>query len=428
MPAVVIVGAQWGDEAKGKIVDLLGADAELIVRFTGGNNAGHTVVSGGNTYKFHLLPSGLLHPNVRGAVTAGVVLCPKTLVKELSEFPGGVSPDRLIISPAAHIVLPYHPLLDGAEEELRGDRRIGTTRRGIGPTYMDKAARIGMRMAQFIDDGRRVPTMRLLIEEKNDALLRVGATALNAEQVIEEYSAYAGLLASYVGDAESLVAETVERRGNVLFEGAHGTLLDVDSGTYPYVTSTHTVAGGACLGTGIGPTAITHVLGIVKAYTSRVGEGPMPTELHGEQGECLRERGHEYGTTTGRPRRCGWLDLVALRYAAKVNGFTSVALTRLDVLSHYDQLSVCTAYTHRGETLRDYPVDTSVLAECQPIYEQVPGWEQEIGHCRSFGSLPVRAQAYVQMISDAIKTPVSVISVGADREATIRLPAVPIWS
>jgi adenylosuccinate synthase len=423
MPTLVVVGTQWGDEAKGKIVDLLSVEANIVVRFAGGNNAGHTVLVGERLVKFHLLPAGLLRPHVRGILAAGTVICPRTLAEEIDRFGGGIGPDRLTVSPAAHVVFPYHSLRDAAEEERRRDRKLGTTKRGIGPAYADKVARIGMRMAEFVDDERREARLADLLRLQGFPL----TDAPTPEAVEAEYGAYARRLRPYVGDAEGLVAEAVEAGRKVLFEGAHGTLLDIDSGTYPYVTSTHTTAGSACLGTGIGPRQIDHVLGIVKAYTTRVGEGPMPTELLGPEGEALRERGKEYGTATGRPRRCGWLDFVALKHAARVNGLSALAVTRLDVLSGYDELRICTQYELDGETTDRYPVDTDAFSRCKPVYETCPGWTEETSGCRAWEDLPQKARDYVSLIADRLGVPVVLVSVGAERDATVDCGSAWLW-
>ncbi|GMV37697.1 MAG: adenylosuccinate synthetase [Fimbriimonadales bacterium] len=419
MPTLVIVGAQWGDEAKGKIVDLLSSEADLIVRFTGGHNAGHTVLVGERLVKFHLLPAGMLHPGARGVLTSATAICPKTLVRELETFGEAVTPDRLCISRAAHVVLPYHALQDAAEEASRGSRKLGTTRRGIGPCAMDKAARTGLRMCEFVDDERRSTLLSALIEAKNQVLCNAGVEPLDVGRTLAEYDGYARVLRPYVGEAEVVVAEAAAAGQRVLFEGAHGTLLDINLGTYPYVTSTCTTAGGAAIGTGIGPRQIDHVLGVVKAYTTRVGEGPMPTELLGEEGDRLREQGQEYGTTTGRPRRCGHLDLVGLRFAARVNGFDSIAVTRLDVLSGLSELSVCVAYEVDGQTLEHFPTDTAVLARCRPVYRKVAGWTADISTAKSETELPEAARSYLGIISEAVGCPVSIISVGPEREQTI---------
>ncbi len=435
MPTLVVVGAQWGDEAKGKVVDLLCERAHLVVRFTGGHNAGHTVLAGGRLLKFHLLPAGMLWPDIQGVMTSGVMICPKTLANELDGFPD-ITPDRLVISKAAQIVFSYHALLDGAEEEARGAQKLGTTKRGIGPSYVDKVARCGMRMAEFINPERRETKLRWLLEAKNEHLARLGQTPLDTTAFLAEYAGYADRLRPFVGEAERIVTDAVAAGKNVVFEGAHGTLLDIDLGTYPYVTSSHCTAGGATNGTGIGPTAINNALGVVKAYTTRVGEGPFPTELCSDDAERLRQAGKEFGTTTGRPRRCGWLDLVGLRYAVEVNGLTSIAVTRLDVLSGYDKLPVCVAYRKRNagfqpaqprnagfqpasDVIDRFPNDIAELAECEPIYETVPGWTEDISGCRTEADLPDAVRFYLKFISDHLGIPVSLASVGAEREATI---------
>ncbi len=354
-------------------------------------------------------------------------ICPKTLVSELETFGQVVTPERLCISRAAHVVLPYHALQDAAEEAYRGTRKLGTTRRGIGPCAMDKAARTGLRMCEFVDDARRGTLLRDLIEAKNELLRGIGVEPLDVGQTLAEYDGYAQTLRPYVGEAETLVAEAAASGQRVLFEGAHGTLLDINLGTYPYVTSTSTTAGGAAIGTGIGPRQIDHVLGVVKAYTTRVGEGPMPTELFGEEGDRLRERGQEYGTSTGRPRRCGHLDLVGLRFAARVNGLDSIAVTRLDVLSGMPELSVCVAYEVDGERTEDFPTDTAVLARCRPIYRTVPGWKEDLSGVRSEQKLPEAARSYLSIIGDAVGCPISLISVGPEREQTILRDTAKWW-
>ncbi|MEZ5162316.1 MAG: adenylosuccinate synthase [Fimbriimonadaceae bacterium] len=336
MPSLVIVGAQWGDEAKGKIVDVLGNQAELVVRYSGGNNAGHTVITGGKTYKFHLLPAGILHPGSVSIIGGGMAVCPKSLIEELERTQelAGHELGELVISPAAHVVFPYHRALDALEESARGENKIGTTSRGIGPMYTDKVQRMGIRMGEFVQPERFADRLKQVLEFKNRLMELLGGEPMSFDEIYSEYSGYADKIRHLVSDSEARTQRSIRKDDKVLFEGAQGAFLDLDHGTYPYVTSSHPTAGGACLGTGIGPRDIDNVLGVCKAYNTRVGEGPFPTELDNEIGHQIREQGHEYGTTTGRPRRCGWLDLVALRHAARINSLSGLVITRLDVMQN----------------------------------------------------------------------------------------------
>lgn len=424
MAVRVIVGAQWGDEAKGKIVDLLAQHADFVVRYAGGSNAGHTVCTNGQTYKFHLIPSGVLHPHVTPVIADGVVIDLHALEREADALQQqGIDISRLRIGLGAHLTLPYHRLLDELDE-ARAEGRIGTTRRGIGPTYADKAARIGLRMADLLDPSRCYARLQRVLTVRNALLQRVyEAQPLDAEILMEELMRHAARWRKHLTDVPALLMDALDSGRTILMEGAQGTLLDLDYGTYPYVTSSHPVAAGACLGTGIPPSRLDEIWGVAKAYTTRVGEGPFPTELHDEVGDYIRERGREYGTTTGRARRCGWLDLVALRYAARVNGFTALAITLLDVLSGLPTLRVCTAYRLDGQLTRQFIADGFTLARCTPVYEDLPGWQEEIGDCRRRKELPPNAQRYLEFIESYTGVPIRLISVGPAREQTIACEA-----
>lgn len=421
MPAVVVVGAQWGDEAKGKVVDCLAQDADMVVRYGGGSNAGHTVRFDGQEFKLHLVPSGIFRPQVTNIIASGVVVDPQVLVEEIHSLRSrGVAVDNLRVSASAHVVMPYHRLLDALEEKRRGSAQIGTTCRGIGPAYADKAARKGIRMADLRQPERFATVLRRALEEKHRLLAQVyEADCPTFEDIWQEYEAYADILRPLITDTDPLVYQAVKGGQRVVFEGAQGTLLDLDHGTYPYVTSSHPVAGGACVGTGIGPTHIDAVIGVAKAYTTRVGSGAFPTELPNETGNYLRERGREYGTTTGRPRRCGWLDTVVLRYSAQVNGLTAFAMTLLDVLSGLDTVQICRAYRlPSGETIEQFPSDGAILQQCEPVYEQLPGWEEEIAEVRTWEDLPEQAKQYVRRVEELTGTPIAMVSVGPLRTQT----------
>lgn len=424
MSAVVVVGAQWGDEGKGRVVDGLAREADIVARFNGGDNAGHTVVAEGHTLKLHLMPSAVLYPDVTLLIGAGVVLNPEVLTSEMdevSELGVGVGPSRLKISAAAHIVLPTHRALDGARETSRGEGAIGTTKRGIGPTYADKAARTNLRAGEMAEPEQFAARVAERVEAHNRRLERFGMEPLSAKRAAAAYKAYAERLASHLVDGSALIGEALEGGKTVLCEGAQGLLLDLDHGTYPYVTSSSTIAGGATTGLGFGPKDISRVVGVAKAYTTRVGKGPFITELLGETGDRIREVGNEFGTTTGRPRRCGWLDLPILRYAARVNGLDELALTKLDVLSGLDRLQVAVAYT-RGDTRVDhFPAEFGVgaLAEWEPVYEELPGWDEDITEIRRREELPEAAQAYVSRIEEGTGIPITLIGVGPKREQAI---------
>ncbi|MDW8106197.1 MAG: adenylosuccinate synthase [Armatimonadota bacterium] len=422
MPVSVVVGAQWGDEAKGKIVDLLARHARYVVRYAGGSNAGHTVCIDGTTYKFHLIPSGILHPHVIAVIADGVVMDLRAFVAEAAALrEQGVSLERLRIGLGVHLTMPYHRLLDELEEaQIEG--RIGTTKRGIGPTYADKAWRIGIRVADLMERDRFAQRIRHVLRRRNPTIERVyGAKPIDPDALIDEFTRYAEMIRPHVCDVPRMLMQAVERDEPILMEGAQGTLLDLDYGTYPYVTSSHPVAAGACLGTGIAPNRLTEIWGVAKAYTTRVGEGPFPTELTDETGDRIRNRGREYGTTTGRARRVGWLDLVALRYAACVNGFTALAITLLDVLSGFPTLKVCVAYRYKGQETREFLADAPALARCEPVYVELPGWDKEISDCRTIDELPSNALAYLQFIEEYVGVPIKIVSVGPQREQTIML-------
>lgn len=428
MSTLVIVGAQWGDEAKGKIVDVLGHDANLVVRYSGGNNAGHTVIIGDRTFKFHLLPAGILHKNVTAILAGGMAICPKGLLEELDRTEAMVGElGELRISPAAHVVFPYHRRLDELEEAARGDNKIGTTSRGIGPMYTDKVQRIGIRMGEFVQPERFAARLREVLEFKNRLMTLLGGEAMKFEDVYDEYQAYAERLRPYVLDTEGVLQESVLRGDRVLFEGAQGAFLDLDHGTYPYVTSSHPTTGGACLGTGIGPRDINNALGVMKSYTTRVGEGPFPTELLDATGDQIREQGHEYGTTTGRPRRCGWLDLVAVKHACRVNSLSGLILTRIDVLSGIGDLQVATDYLVDGKSLGHMPYTLEEWAQVSPKYTKMAGWDGDIRSTRRKEDLPKAAQEYMEFIEDFTGTPIAIISIGPDREETVILRPDLIW-
>ncbi len=422
MPATVVIGAQWGDEGKGKVVDLLAERSDVVARYQGGNNAGHTIVAGDQTYALHLIPSGILYPNTICIIGNGVVVDPFVLAQEMDQLEArGVDTSNLRISGNAHLIMPYHTMLDTQTEIRLGKLSIGTTRRGIGPAYMDKAARIGIRVQDLLDPSILRRKVAIAVEMKNDLLEKVyGQPALNADEVADQVLAMAPRLQPFIADT-SLLLDTAIRDGKtVLFEGAQGTLLDIDHGTYPFVTSSNPTAGAACTGTGIGPTRIDHVLGISKAYTTRVGEGPFPTELDDAAGRHMSEVGHEVGTTTGRARRCGWLDLVALRYAVRVSGMTQLGLTKLDVLSGLPEVRLCTAYRKpNGEETADFPWHQSDFHGCTPVYETLPGWDEDIVGVTRLDALPARARDYVERIARSTGIPITLIGTGQGRHEVI---------
>ena len=421
MANVIVIGAQWGDEGKGKITDLLSRSADVVVRYQGGNNAGHTVVVGDRTFKLHLIPSGILYPKTECIIASGTVIDPKVLLEEVDRLKDlGISTENLFISETAHVTMPYHRELDRASEAQRAEHKIGTTGRGIGPTYADKSERVGIRIIDLMDEKRMPKKLRWAIEQKNIVLQKLyNLEPLDVESIIEEYRGYADRLRPHVVDASLKIDAAIRERRNILFEGAQGTLLDLDHGTYPYVTSSNPVAGGACIGAGVGPTCIDRVIGVAKAYTTRVGEGPFPTELHDEIGNHIGERGAEFGTTTGRKRRCGWFDGVIGRYAVRINGLDCLAVTKLDVLDDLEEIKVCTAYELDGKVLRDFPSDARAFARAIPIYETLPGWKQSTSECKVVDDLPKEAKDYLKFLADLTGTPIAIISLGASRGQTI---------
>lgn len=425
MPVTVIVGAQWGDEGKGRVVDYFAVQADIVARFNGGDNAGHTVIAEGHNLALHLVPSGILYPHVTCLIGAGTVVNPLVLLKEmetLREIGLDVSPAHLKLAAGAHLVLPTHQALDGASELKRGYEALGTTKRGIGPTYADKAQRVGLRAGQMRDPNLFAEAVGTLAEAHNERLVNLyGLQAQSVDQIVSRLHQAAGILAPHLVDGSALVGQALAEGQHVVGEGAQGTLLDLNLGTYPYVTSSSPVSGGALTGLGIGPKDVTRVIGIAKAYTTRVGAGPFPTELEDALGEHIREVGHEYGTTTGRPRRCGWLDAVLLRYAVQVNGLTDIALSKLDILSGLPSLRIAVAYELDGERLERCPVEwgAETLARCHPLYEELPSWDEDISHVRRREDLPAAAQAYVARIEELTGVPVTFISVGPEREAMI---------
>jgi len=423
MSAIIVIGTQWGDEGKGKVVDYLAQKADVVVRYQGGNNAGHTVVVDGKEFKLHLLPSGILYKGKTCVVGNGVVIDPAVMIKELESMKAkGIETADLKVSNRAHVIMPYHRLLDEVEEDYRGDHKIGTTKRGIGPCYMDKNARSGIRMVDLLDEAEFSAKLERNLEAKNHLLQAVyGVDGFDYDQVRREYLGYAEILRPYVADTSIYLNQAIGQGKKVLFEGAQATLLDLDHGTYPYVTSSHPVAGGACIGAGIGPTKISTVIGVVKAYTTRVGEGPFPTELKDATGDHIRERGHEYGTTTGRPRRCGWLDAAIVRYAGQVSGLDCLAITRLDILDGLKTLKICVGYKYKGQMLAEFPASLKVLAAVEPVYEEMPGWPGSICAIRTYEDLPANARRYVERLSAVAGIPLGIVSVGPARDQTIIL-------
>ena len=421
MSAVVVIGTQWGDEGKGKIVDHLAEKADVVVRYQGGNNAGHTVVVGDKEFKLQLLPSGILYKEKTCVVGNGVVIDPAVMIKELKGMQDkGVATSDLKISNRAHVIMPYHRLLDEVEEDYRGEHKIGTTKRGIGPCYMDKNARSGIRMVDLMDEEEFSAKLERNLEAKNHLLQAVyGVEGFDYDKVRAEYLGYAEVLRPFVTDTAVYLNQAIKAGKKVLFEGAQATLLDLDHGTYPYVTSSHPIAGGACIGAGVGPSKISKVIGVVKAYTTRVGEGPFPTELNDATGDLIRNRGREFGTVTGRPRRCGWLDAAVVRYAGQVSGIDYLAVTRLDILDTLPTLQVCTGYKYKGQIIDEFPASLKVLAQVEPVYEELPGWQADITKARSYADLPANARRYVERLSEVVGIPLGIVSVGPARDQTI---------
>lgn len=422
MPANIVIGTQWGDEGKGKVIDILASRAEVVVRSQGGNNAGHTVVSGGQTYKLHLVPSGILYPDTQCLIGAGVVLDPKDFIGELDEMESrGISTANLKIDPRAHIVMPWHITLDGLSEAFRGGSDIGTTKRGIGPTYMDKYERCGLRMCDLVNPAVFAEKARATGELKNKIITAVyGGEAHDLDAVIAEYTAYGERLRPYMADVSVLTYEAYKAGKTILFEGAQATLLDIDFGTYPYVTSSHPLSAGVCVGTGVGPRMIDYIIGVAKAYTTRVGKGPFPTELFDETGDTIRNKGGEFGTTTGRPRRTGWFDAVIVRHSVRVNGLDGLAINKLDTLSGIGDLKICVGYKKNdGTELRDFPSSLEELAECAPIYEDFPGFDEDITGCRSFEELPQTCQDYIKRLEELCECKIAMVGVGPGRDQMI---------
>ena len=425
MANVAIIGAQWGDEGKGKVVDLFTHEADIVVRFQGGNNAGHTLVVNGKKTVLHLVPSGALHPNKLCVIGNGVVVDPEILIKEIEALKAQghlASDEQLRISEQAHVIMPYHKLIDQARERLRGEGMIGTTGRGIGPAYEDKVARVGIRFVDLLEEDTFREKLERNIQEKNFYLKAIlKEKALDFDKIHDSYGKFREKLKGYVTNTGLLLDHQIHAGKRVLFEGAQGTLLDVDHGTYPYVTSSSTITGGACSGSGVGPQHIQQVIGISKAYTTRVGSGPFPTELDGPDGETLRREGAEFGATTGRSRRCGWFDAVGVRHAVRMNGMTGIALTKLDVLTGFKRIPICTAYRYDGKLITEFPASSKVMQNAQPVYEEMNGWTQPLDNVRKFSDLPKTAQKYVRQIEQIIGTEIILVSVGPGREQTILL-------
>ncbi|MFI0894992.1 adenylosuccinate synthase [Streptomyces sp. NPDC020983] len=423
MPALVLLGAQWGDEGKGKATDLLGGSVDYVVRYQGGNNAGHTVVVGDQKYALHLLPSGILSPGCTPVIGNGVVVDPAVLLSELSGLnERGVDTSKLLISGNAHLITPYHQTIDKVTERFLGKRKIGTTGRGIGPAYADKINRVGIRVQDLFDESILQQKVDAALQDKNQILVKIfNRRAISTDQVVEEYLGYAELLKDYVADTALVLNNALDEGKVVLMEGGQGTLLDVDHGTYPFVTSSNPTSGGACTGSGVGPTKITRVIGILKAYTTRVGSGPFPTELFDEDGERLRTVGHEFGVTTGRNRRCGWFDAVIARYATRVNGLTDFFLTKLDILTGWERIPVCVAYEIDGRRVEELPYSQTDFHHAKPVYEYLPGWSEDISKAKTFADLPKNAQAYVKALEEMSGAPISAIGVGPGRTETIEI-------
>ncbi|MBD2860695.1 MULTISPECIES: adenylosuccinate synthase [Paenibacillus] len=420
MSTVVVVGSQWGDEGKGKITDFLAESAEVVARYQGGNNAGHTILIEDKKYKLHLIPSGIFYTNKICVIGNGMVINPAALIEEIQYIhDNGFTTDNLRISDRAHVIMPYHLLIDGLEEDRKGANKIGTTRKGIGPCYMDKAARNGIRIADLMDAEEFERKLRHLVAEKNTLIEQVyGGQGLEVESILKEYLGYAEFLRKYVTDTSVVLNDAIDQGKRVLFEGAQGVMLDIDQGTYPFVTSSNPTAGGVCIGSGVGPTKIHQIIGVAKAYTTRVGDGPFPTELNNETGDWIREKGNEYGTTTGRPRRVGWFDSVVVRHARRVSGITGLSLNSIDVLSGLDMVKICTHYEYRGEKIDYYPASLKMLSECTAVYEELPGWKEDISGAKSLEDLPEAARHYVERVSQLSGIPISIFSVGRNREQT----------
>ncbi|MDB5083690.1 MAG: adenylosuccinate synthase [Bacilli bacterium] len=426
LSTVVVVGTQWGDEGKGKITDFLAESAQVVARYQGGNNAGHTIKINGKTFKLHLIPSGIFYSDKLCVIGNGMVVNPGALINEIQYLEDqGVSTHNLRISDRAHLVMPYHIRLDELEEVSRGEQKIGTTGKGIGPAYMDKAARIGIRMVDLIDEEELYRKLQLVMAQKNDLLVKLfGAEPFDFQKVFEQYREYGQRLSSYITDTSIVLNQAIDVGQHVLFEGAQASMLDIDQGTYPYVTSSSPVAGGVCIGSGVGPTKIDKVVGVVKSYTTRVGDGPFPTELLNDIGNHIREVGQEYGTTTGRPRRVGWFDALVIRHAKRVSGLDGIAITRLDILTGLDELKICTGYKVDGEVLSEFPTSLSKLAKCEPIYETLPGWREDLTDVRTLNELPDAAKKYINRICEVSGVPLAIFSIGPGREQTVAIQSL----
>jgi adenylosuccinate synthase len=421
MAVVAVVGGQWGDEGKGKIIDLLAEKAKIVVRFSGGDNAGHTVINPYGEFRLHLVPSGIFYPRAICIIGNGVAINPAVLLQEIDDLQKhNVGTSRLFISDRAHLIMPYHTLLDKLEEERRNKGAIGTTRRGIGPAFSDKAARLGIRTGDLLDRNAFRNRLKSALELKNIILTKVyEASPLSFEEIYQQYCAYGERLVPFIRETSSIIREAAIKGEFVLLEGAQGALLDPDFGTYPYVTSSSPLAGAGCIGAGLGPKQIDRVMGVFKAYSTRVGAGPMPTELKGEIGDLIREKAHEYGATTGRPRRCGWFDAVAARFSTQINGLTDISLTHLDIYDGFASIKICTAYRFQGQTLTTLPSDVAILERCQPDYEELDGWRESISKIRKFEKLPNKARKYMSRLEELLSCPISLVSVGPDRKQII---------
>ena len=421
MAVIAIVGGQWGDEGKGKVIDLLAEKARVVARFSGGDNAGHTVINPYGEFRLHLVPSGIFYPQVTCIISNGVAINPAVLLKEIDDLHNhGVDTSRLFISARAHLVMPYHTLLDGLEEERRNKGALGTTHRGIGPAFADKVARLGIRAGDLLDRDIFWGRLSAALEFKNIILTKVyQVSPLSAEEIYGQYCHYGEQLAPFIRETSSIIREAATKGELVLLEGAQGALLDPDFGTYPYVTSSSPLAGASCIGTGLGPREIDRVVGIFKAYNTRVGAGPMPTELKDEMGDLIREKAREYGATTGRPRRCGWFDAVAGRFSVQINGLSDIALTHLDIYDGFSSIKICTAYKFNDEVLTSFPSDIAILEKCQPIYEELDGWQESISGIRNFDKLPAAARNYMSRLEDLLSCPISLVSIGPDRRQII---------
>jgi len=427
MAVIVIVGAQWGDEGKGKIVDVLTEKAACVARYQGGHNAGHTVVINNEKFVLHIIPSGILHKGKVCIIGNGVVVDPSALIDEVDGLKkrGIKVGENLLLSKNAHLIMPYHTAIEREQEKLKGSKKIGTTGKGIGPAYVDKAARVGLRVGELLFPEIFKEKLKANVSGVNHLLKTLyKAPAFDAEALYKQYMGYAERLSAHIADTDIIINKMVDKNKNMLFEGAQGTLLDVDHGTYPYVTSSSSGAGGACTGLGVGPTKITGVIGVVKAYTTRVGEGPFPTEINDSLGEKIREKGGEYGATTGRPRRCGWLDIVALRYSVRINGLSGIVLTKLDILDGLDTIKICNAYKYGGKIYKEFPKELNVLESCEPVYEEVFGWKESTSGIKKFERLPKAAQRYIRKIERMLNVEINIVSSGQKRDELIMLKKV----